>query len=870
MFWKTILFVALIICSAVAVTNKPNVILVFADDISAREIAVYGSSTWSPPPGGDSSDPSYLAETPMMDMMATNGVWFKTAWAAVVCSPSRAMMMTGRYASLHKWWFNADKGVKSDGSVYNLYESSPLLIGQVAKQAGYRTMWGGKTQMNNYNDPVYGFDEGVFTAGEVDGGGANPYTDFELKNVGGILTNIDTGLAVGGAEASGYAQRSWYWYPSVSLYNHPDSPTATTWWPFTPADQAAYGLHTFGPDVVLDHILDFMERSATSNTPFFVYHTSHLGHDAYDWLKQSGSTLKWPGTPIVDWDGTNYVRTTPVITGDAGVYDTHGTVTDMGIHHHIKYLDYQLWQYIEKMKELGIEDNTILIFCADNGTSGYGKASHDRQKGCHVPLIVYAPGLGLVRQGAQDALVNMSDMLPTLAEIAGTEIPANYELHGESFWPYLTDTNATHRDWIYAYKSALQLIRGNLVLKDGNDKWWDVSSIPADLISFPEITDWNAVSQGHRDERDMLQTILPRFDNYALERDPPWPPTPGSANYDLDLWLYNNGMYPHDADKDTDGDDMTNTDEYITGTDPRDKASRFTVSGSHTGGVDYAVAFSTLSNRLYHVEYTKALDEPWTVLATNLAGNGSVIEVFDAIGLSNCFYRTKVELEEPIAEAVRQIFFDGTDGSWPGGTISAGPATNNGAMTWIEYDETPYYDYTDADYGPDVILYGLSQYAGAYADLLGGTNTTWRYNVRDNPAGDDFQWYLSGTPANAVPEQLKYVKTTDMVQPAASIDLTTGIHSVTFGSGRGQTRLAIRNSGNWYVSQTLVDGGRHTFSNLIDENWSTVSIVPGTPFVEPTTFTVDTSAFTNVDAIGWFVMEDKIQRFNLLIYDMTE
>jgi len=862
--------VSSLVMSGAFAANRPNLILVFADDISAREIPVYGSSVWSPPEGGNTTDPAYLAETPVMDMMATNGVWFKTAWASVVCGPSRAMMMTGRYASIHKWWFNDDKGKKPNGKIYELYESSPLLIGKVAQQAGYRTQWCGKTQMNNVNDPVYGFDEGVYSHGGVADGSDNPYTDFEVKKVGGLLTNVDTGLPLDASEASNYAQTSWYWYPSVSLYNYPEAPAESIWWPFSSEDQSAYGLHTYGPDVVLDMSLDFIERSVASNTPFFVYHTSNLGHDAYDWLKQSESTIKWPGTPIVTWDGTNYSRIAPVITGDAGIYDTHGTVTDMGIHNHIKYLDYQLWQYVEKLKELGIENNTVLIFCADNGTSGYGKTSHDRQKGCHVPLIIYAPGVGLAKQGAQDALVNIADILPTLADIVGVPIPADYELHGKSLWPYLTATNAVHRDWIYSYKNGLQLVRGQRVMRDGSDKWWDVATQPPDLISFPQITDWNSVSQAHRDERDQLLAVLPEFDNYALEHDPPWPPATNSANYELNLWLYNHGMYAHEAGEDPDEDGMSNTDEYITGTDPRSNSSRFTVSGSGSGGVNYGISFNTLSNRLYHVEYTKALNEPWSVLATNLSGNGLLMEVFDGIGLSNCFYRTHVSLAEPPPAPVRQIYFDGTDGSWGGGALSSGPATNNGAMTWIEYDTTPYYDYTDTDLGPDVILYGLSQYAGVYSDLLGGTNGTWRYNIRNNAAGDDFQWYLDGTPANSVPEQLKYVKTTDLAQPAASIDLTTGTHAVTFGSGRGQTRLAIRNGGNWYVSQTRVDAGRATLNNLVDENWAAVSIVPGTPFVEPTTFTADSGTFTNVDAIGWFVMEDKIQRFNVLIYEVTE
>ena len=43
-------------------------------------------------------------------MIAKDGCMVKTCWAATVSSPSRAMMMTGRYAHLHKWWHNKDIG----------------------------------------------------------------------------------------------------------------------------------------------------------------------------------------------------------------------------------------------------------------------------------------------------------------------------------------------------------------------------------------------------------------------------------------------------------------------------------------------------------------------------------------------------------------------------------------------------------------------------------------------------------------------------------------------------------------------------------------------------------------------------------------
>ncbi|GAA4239548.1 hypothetical protein GCM10022291_34300 [Postechiella marina] len=503
--------------------KKPNIIVILADDISAREIPIYKSNTWSLPTGGDTQEEKYRAYTPVLNKIAKEGLYIKTAWAAVVCSPSRAMMMTGRYAHLHKWWGNKTTGkyTNEEGKLvtYPFYESSPLGIAEVAKQAGYASIWAGKSQMRNPNLEKYGFDEGVFTPGESTRGDINPYTDFkvELKKVDGKkqVINNDTG-----EKSTTYPQSGWYWKPHVMLMNHPSAKKQFEWWPNTKKSKKEFGLNTYGPDVELDFIFDFMERKTKANKPFFVYHTTHLGHDAFDFFNPKTKT-KWPGTPKVEWKNGKYVRTQPNITGDKGVYNTHGTVTAPGIHNHINYLDYQMSLYLKKLKDLKIDKNTVVIFCADNGTSGYGKNSAESQKGTHVPFIVYAPGLGLTKKGEQDVLVNLADVLPTIADIGGVTIPKDYEINGVSLWPFLTTKQKEHRKWIYAYKDGQQIIRSKNVLKDGFDKWYDVSNTPLNLISYSKIQDWSGVSKHLKDEKLMLKNILPQFNTFKTERHGP-------------------------------------------------------------------------------------------------------------------------------------------------------------------------------------------------------------------------------------------------------------------------------------------------------------------------------------------------------------
>ena len=496
--------------------SRPNIIIYFADDISAREFPIYGSSVWTAPDATDTTDPQYRAKTPVLDRMATEGCWIKTAWAACVCNPSRAMMMSGRYAYRTKWWNNKDKGYGPDENgkigTWPLYMSSPLLIGQVAQRAGYATFWSGKTQMAGSYDH-FGFDEGCFTPGGLSDTD-NPYTDFKHvnKKMNGkrVLINADTGKP-----CDSYTQHGWYWYPHVRLMNPPSAPGKMVWWPNTPEAKKNFGLNTYGPDVELQFSFDFMERQHAKGKPFFVYHTAHLGHDAFNWLdpdeKQWGH-CKWPNAPIVKWDGKKYHRVEPNITGDKGVYDTHGSITRPGIHHMINYIDYQMWRYRRELEKMGVADNTVIIFAADNGTSGYGKNKGEKQKGCHIPMIIYAPGM--TKHGEQDVLASVVDVLPTLADLTGFKLPADYEIDGESLVPFLYSNQPEHRKWLYCQRGPEQLIRGTKVLKDGADRWWDVSSYPDDLISFPSVKNWGAVSEGSREEREKLIGLLPKFDLY--------------------------------------------------------------------------------------------------------------------------------------------------------------------------------------------------------------------------------------------------------------------------------------------------------------------------------------------------------------------
>lgn len=226
-----------------ATERQPNVIVVMADDISARDFPIYESTSCY----------GERASTPVIDRLAREGCYLTTAWSSTVCMPTRAMLMSGRYAHLTKWWDNGEfgKSKRRGGGILEVAVSSPLTIGRVAKQAGYRSIWVGKTHVTTGSSYTkFAFEEGVFTPGEPDVRGTSPYDHF--RNV---------------RNKEFWNSDSFLWWPEVQVANHPSHSDRPFSW-----QKAKIG--DYGPDIEMEGIFDFMGRAKEQDKPFFVYFAS--------------------------------------------------------------------------------------------------------------------------------------------------------------------------------------------------------------------------------------------------------------------------------------------------------------------------------------------------------------------------------------------------------------------------------------------------------------------------------------------------------------------------------------------------------------------------------------------------------------------
>lgn len=197
------------------------------------------------------------------------------------------------------------------------------------------------------------------------------------------------------------------------------------------------GLQTYegayGPDIFLDYLTDFMEEQR--DTSFFAYYPMCLTHD--------------PFLPTPDMEAFE-------------AYDPESRTNDTTYFRNMAhYADSIVGQIRDRVAELGLAENTLILFIGDNGTDrdvvSYkgelrvpGRKGYPVEWGTHVPFVAYWPGTiegGVVNE----SLVDFTDFLPSILEVAGQQLPEGFLTDGTSFAAQLKGQPSDARDWIYCH-----------------------------------------------------------------------------------------------------------------------------------------------------------------------------------------------------------------------------------------------------------------------------------------------------------------------------------------------------------------------------------------------------------------------------------
>jgi arylsulfatase A len=397
---RRLAFLLFALCPLVSASAKPNIVLINIDDLGYADISPFGGKT----------------ATPQLDRMAKEGMKLTSHYAAPVCSPSRAAMMTGCYPKR----VLPIPGVLFPAAAVGLNPEEKT-IAEVLKQNGYATACIGKWHLGDQPDflpTAQGFDHyfGI------------PYSNDMGPAAEGSKSNPDQPLPK--ANNKGKAAKKGDNEPETGLKGNtqPPLPLVDDHNVVERVKQAEH--HTFTRRYTERAVKYIREHQ---KEPFFIYlphnavHFPHYPHQ--DYVGKSGISLQ------KDW---------------------------------VMEVDWSVGQVLETLRELKLDSNTLVVFTSDNGgplNQGAdnkplrgGKGS-TLEGGIRVCTIAWWPGK--VAAGSETkAITAHMDWLPTFAALGETNVPADHKLDGLDISPVLLGQNADGHDVFHYYHGFnLQAVR---------------------------------------------------------------------------------------------------------------------------------------------------------------------------------------------------------------------------------------------------------------------------------------------------------------------------------------------------------------------------------------------------------------------------
>jgi len=359
--------------------DKPNVVYILADDVGWGDLSVHG--------GG--------VPTPTIDSLFSRGIELTNFMGWCVCSPTRAMLLTGRHP------IRVGTGPEVGGEL----DTGETTIAEGFQANGYRTGVFGK--WHNGNDP----DSPEYRAAFAEAFKAIPN---KQPSVGP------------GANAHGFDE-AWVYYGGGADYftrRTVQGRGPVSWWhnkQFRPRDEG------YTDDLVTQAAIEFIR--ASRHSPFFCYIPFHIAHAP---LQAKDSDLA-----LVDAE-------TAAKLPAAG---PRATAEDKRIHAAmLQSMDKNVATILSALEDLELLDDTILVFTSDNGAMEAGSSLPLRgqkhtiyEGGVRLPTVIHWPKGGLVGGKKWDGLCGGLDMFPTLTSMTGSTMPKARPLDGKDVWPALRD-----------------------------------------------------------------------------------------------------------------------------------------------------------------------------------------------------------------------------------------------------------------------------------------------------------------------------------------------------------------------------------------------------------------------------------------------
>jgi len=385
--------------------QKPNIVLIVADDLGIGDLGVYGQRH---------------IRTPNIDRLAANGVTFSQFYAGTsVCAPSRSSLMTGQHTG--HTYIRGNREIKPEGQ--EPLADSVRTLAMLLQEAGYATGAFGKWGLGM-----------VGTSGDPNRKGFGEFFGYNCQ------------------------RQSHRYYPTHLWHNDQKIPLE--------GNDLTQKVH-YAPELIQQKTLAFIEEN--KDQPFFLFvptvlpHAELSGPDDAFFRKYEQSFAEKPHK------GNDY-GPGATVAGYASVEKPRATFAAM-----VGRLDHYVGQIVQKIADLGLSENTIIIFTSDNGAHREGGADPDffgssagfrgykrdlYEGGIRVPFIASWPGK--VPAGQNSAhIAAFWDLLPTCAELAKAEKP--HQTDGISLVPALLKTGKQRRHrylyWEFHEDGGRQAVR---------------------------------------------------------------------------------------------------------------------------------------------------------------------------------------------------------------------------------------------------------------------------------------------------------------------------------------------------------------------------------------------------------------------------
>ena len=402
--------------------NRPNILLIMADDMGYCDLGCYGSEI----------------RTPNLDSLAQRGIRFTSFYNNAVCVATRTSLLTGLYPQ--QVWNPLGHHLQKD--------ENNVTVAEVLREAGYRTLMSGKWHNGSTAGelPVdRGFDRGW---GLMSGGG-NYFNPGERRPGDVEPVHKKAGNL-----------RPWADDDKIMF-------------PFTPEDPDFYSTDAF-----TDHALGILNQYGDEEKPFFLYLPYQAPH--FPMQSRPEDIARYQGSYMIGWDELRRRRYNRMLdmglvkkewdmserddmcpewelAGDKERWDRKMAVY-AGM---IDRMDQGIGRVLAKIRALGKEENTLVLFLSDNGGCGahidntpdrepgpvdtyttvdapWANASNtpfrkykifDHEGGISTPLIASWPRGIRARGTVTHQMGHVIDFLPTFAELAGVDYPSSYRGH---------------------------------------------------------------------------------------------------------------------------------------------------------------------------------------------------------------------------------------------------------------------------------------------------------------------------------------------------------------------------------------------------------------------------------------------------------